>query len=93
MGCLIGLLAVASPRLALLLVWVFTPWVSRAFDTLLVPLIGFVVAPFTTLIYVLVWRPGIGVTGWGWFWVVLAVLVDTGAYGVGGYASRRPARG
>ena len=31
-GCLFALLAVLSPRLAFLLLWIFTPLVTRAFD-------------------------------------------------------------
>jgi hypothetical protein len=42
----------------------------------------------TTLVYVLAHRPVVGVTGWGWFFVVLAVLFDLGSYG-GGAAGRR----
>jgi len=68
-------------RLALLLVWVLTPVVNRAFHGgWLLPLLGIIFLPFTTLIYVLVYAPGSGVTGWGWVWVVLALLLDLGVY-------------
>jgi hypothetical protein len=36
----------------------------------------------------LAYRPVVGVTGWGWFFVLLAVLFDLGSYG-GGVFSRR----
>jgi hypothetical protein len=26
--------------------------------------------------YVIIYTPGIGLTGWGWFWVILAALFD-----------------
>ena len=88
MGCLLALLAAISPRLALILVWIFTTLVDRAFEGFLLPLLGLVFLPLTTLVYVLAYRPVTGVTGWGWFWVVLAVLFDLGSYG-GGVFSRR----
>jgi len=30
MGCLFVLIAALSPRLAVVLMWIFTPWVDRA---------------------------------------------------------------
>jgi hypothetical protein len=88
MGCLLALVAAISPRLALLLVWIFTNLVDRAFEGFLVPLLGLILLPFTTLIYVLAYQPLVGVTGWGWFFVFLGLLFDLGAYG-GGALGRR----
>jgi CDP-diglyceride synthetase len=88
MGCLLALLAALSPRLALVLVWIFTNLVDRAFTGFLLPLLGLIFLPLTTLVYVLAYRPVVGVTGWGWFFVFLAVLFDLGSY-VGGVFSRR----
>jgi len=39
MACLFALFASAFPRLALLIVWLFTPLVNRAFDTFIIPLL------------------------------------------------------
>jgi len=87
-GCLLALLAAISPRLALVLVWIFTNLVDRAFTGLLLPLLGLIFLPLTTLLYVLAYRPVVGVTGWGWFVVFLGLLFDLGSYG-GGARSRR----
>jgi hypothetical protein len=77
MGCLIFLLAAFAPRIALLLVWIFTPYVTRAFHGGFIwPFLGIIFLPFTTLIYSLVYVPGIGVHGVRWLWVVLGVLLD-----------------
>jgi hypothetical protein len=69
-------------RLALLVVWIVTPLVNRAFHGgWLLPLLGILFLPLTTLVYVLVYSlSGSGVTGWGWLWVVLAFLLDLGVY-------------
>jgi hypothetical protein len=38
--------------------------------------------------YVLVWTPSLGVHGWGWFWLALAVVLDLSHYSSAGYANR-----
>jgi hypothetical protein len=70
------------PRLALLIVWVARPaLVGAAFNTFLLPLLGIILLPFATLIYVLLYTPRVGLIGWDWFWVLLAVLLDIGHWG------------
>src|SRR6266704_6274465 len=67
-------------RLALLVVWLTTPLVQRAFHGgWLLPLLGILFLPITTLTYVLVYSITGSVTGWGWLWVALAVLLDLAA--------------
>ena len=80
MGCLVILLALISPRLALFALWLFGDLLSRAFDSWLVPLIGFFVLPWTTLAYAGMWSSSNDVVGFEWFVVVLAFLVDLSAY-------------
>ena len=60
MGCLFAIVAALSPRLALVLVWLFTNLVDRAFEGFLLPLLGLVFLPFATLFYVLAYRPVVG---------------------------------
>src|SRR2546426_8423321 len=67
-------------RIALLCVWIWTPLVARAFHGgWLLPLLGIILLPITTLVYVLVYSISGSVTGWGWLWVVLALLLDLAA--------------
>jgi hypothetical protein len=82
MPCLPLLLALISPRLALVAVWLFSNVLSRAFDSLWLPFLGFFLLPWTTLAYALTWDLGTHeVKGFEWFVVVLAFLADLGAYG------------
>jgi hypothetical protein len=82
MPCLAVLLALISPRLALVAIWLFSNVLGRAFDSVLLPLIGFFLLPWTTLAYAVMWDVGThDVTGFEWFVVVLAFLADIGAYG------------
>lgn len=88
MGCFVALLALISPRLALFVIWLFSNLLSRAFDSWLVPLIGFFVLPWTTLAYAVMWDAGTNkVYGFEWFIVILAFLADLAAY-AGGSRSR-----
>jgi hypothetical protein len=87
--CLVVLLAIISPRLALFFIWIFSDLLSRAFDSWVLPLIGFFVLPWTTLAYAGMWSTGTNeVTGFEWFVVGLAFVVDVAGW-AGGRASRR----
>ena len=92
MGCLIVLLSLFSIRLALLFVWIFTVYVDRAFDSFIVPLLGGTFLPATTLVYSLSYSPLAGVSGFEWFLVALAFIVDVGSYGGAERARRRRSR-
>ena len=84
MGCFIALLALFSPRLALVAIWLFSDLLSDAFDSWFLPLLGFFLLPWTTLAYAVVWSTGTNeVSGFEWFIVVLAFLVDLGSYANG----------
>lgn len=77
MGCLFAMFAGIFPRLALFIVWVARPaLVGAAFSTWLIPLLGIIFLPLATLIYVILYTPGFGLSAWGWFWVVIAGLFD-----------------
>ena len=89
MGCLFALFAGGAPRLAFLFLWIARPiLVSAAFRTWFWPLLGLIFLPFTTLMYVILWSPGVGIWGWDWFWLVLAVLLDLGGMGASAYSNR-----
>jgi hypothetical protein len=88
-ACLVVLLAVISPRLALVAVWLFTDILSDAFGSWILPLLGFFLLPWTTLAYAGMWAAGSNmVYGFEWFIVILAFVVDLGSW-VGGGRSRQ----
>src|ERR687895_271188 len=86
LGCLLAILTGFFPRLGLATVWIFTNQVDQAYDTWVLPLLGLIFLPLTTLVYALLWAPLGGVDGIEWFWVVLAFLFDIGALGAGARA-------
>ena len=79
--------------MGLVLVWIFTSEIDRAYDSVILPLLGLIFLPLTTLVYALLWNPAGGVEGIEWFWVALAFLLDVGAVGGGALAQRRLAPG
>lgn len=89
MGCLFALLAGFAPRIALVLVWIFTNLVDRAFHGFVLPLLGLIIFPYATLFYVLAYSPVTGVNGWGWAFVVLGFIFDIGHWAGGGVTGRQ----
>ena len=79
MGCLIMLFALIGPRVALGYIWIFTTLVDRAYDNFIVPALGFVFLPWTTLTYALAYD-GREVSAVGWFFVALGLFADISSY-------------
>ena len=92
MGCLLALLAAISPRLVIFLLWIFTERLTIAFRSGWEGLLGFLVLPYATLFYALVYAPGKGVDTFGWFIVALGVLLDLSTLSNGARVRRRQAR-
>lgn len=87
-ACFFALLAAGAPRLAFILMWLFTDWVGRAFGgSFLIPLLGLIFLPLTAVMYVLV-SPG-GLSIFDWLLLAVAFLIDLGAYGSGAFGRRR----
>jgi hypothetical protein len=91
MGCCAGVLVLGgAPRVALFLIWLFDDErLSNAFDSFLLGFLGFLLLPYTTVFYALAYAPIRGVSGFGWFLVILGFVIDIGSYTSGGYAQRR----
>jgi hypothetical protein len=88
-GCLLVLIGLFSPRLAIFLLAIFSDDLSRAFDSWLVPLLGFFLLPWTTLVYTLLWTTSRHVNGIEWLLVAVAVALDLGVVGGGQGVFRR----
>ena len=82
MCCFFASLLFFGPRLAFLIYWIFPAGrvkVNTAFNgSLLVPIVGLLVLPWTTLVYVIVFP----VAGLDLLWLILAISGD-----IAGYAS------
>jgi hypothetical protein len=53
------------------------------------PLLFAIFAPFTMIMYLIVWSPEAGISGFSWFWLGLGILLDILSYTGGGVGNRR----
>lgn len=87
-GCLVVLASFISPRLGIFVLWAFTDRMNIAFDSFWWALIGFILLPWTTVAWALVYAPERGVTGFGWVIVVFAFIVDLSTHAGSSQARR-----
>src|SRR5262245_34089089 len=73
--CLVVILALATPRLLVFLLWFFTTWFRGIFPNAVVPILGFIFLPTTLLWYTAVvhWFDG----AWT-FWPVVGMVIALG---------------
>ena len=83
MCCVLALLAFLGPRLVIFLLWVFTNYLSRAFDGFVLPLLGFLLLPWTTIAWAIAQNELGGLNGLGLLVVILGLLADIGVVGGG----------
>lgn len=88
MPCLVLILFVAFPRFALALLFFFTKYLQRAYHGLIIPLLGFLFLPLTTLAYAWMANTAQPTTGINLLILIIAVLVDLGGLGGGAYHQR-----
>ena len=87
LGCLFAAGLAFVPRVMLVLAWLFSErWPIVWSGDWLVPLLGIVFLPYTTIMYLLAWSPT-GISGWDWLWIVLGLFLDAMHYQ---QAARRP---
>lgn len=86
MPCIIILLVLGLPRVALLLTWMFSTYIDRAYaDHTIWAFLGLIFAPLTTLTWAWARNTYGAVEGIGLAAVIVAALLDFGLIG----ASRR----
>ena len=82
MPCLVISIAVFFPRVVLIIIAIFTKWISASFDTMLWPIVGFLFMPYTTLAYMAAMLNNNHTVSGGWLaLVIIAAVVDLGGQG------------
>ena len=85
LGCLLAFGAAVAPRLVLVLAWIFSDrWAVVWQDQWLAPLLGIILAPYTTIMFMLavtVTPAGVTIEGFAWLWIVLGVFLDLWKWG------------
>ena len=65
------------PRAWIVAYWIFGKQLGDAYDSAVVPAIGFFIAPWTTVLYAWMWAiSSNAVTGWEWLIVGVGALLD-----------------
>ena len=80
MPCLLALIGAFFPRILLVVFWL-TGYGGRAFDTVLIPLLGFFLMPFTTCFFAIAHNQLGGIDGLGLAFVIVGVIFDMGGWG------------
>src|ERR1039457_3059977 len=88
MPCFLLLVILLFPRIALALMWFFSTYLQRAFHGgLLLPVLGFIFLPLTTIVYAWELNSGMPTAGINLLWLLIAVIIGLG--GLGGGAQRQ----
>lgn len=89
MCCAITVLALLGPRALGIFWWLVDParWNVVFGGSALLPILGLIFLPWTTIAYVLFWTAG-GLDFIGWVVVALAFVLDIGTYSGGAYGNK-----
>lgn len=93
MGCLLVLFTLITPRLVIVLMWIFTDYLALAYGSWFWPTVGFFALPTTTIAYAVARNDLSTATGAieasGVVVIVIGVLIDVGLLGGGARSGRR----
>jgi hypothetical protein len=91
MPCLLLIVLLAFPRIVLVVMFLTSNYLQRAYHALLIPLIGFFFLPLTTIVYAWLVNTHSPLEGINLIYLIVAVLIDAG--GLGGGEVHRRSRG
>jgi len=81
LGCLLAFSAAVAPRVILVLAWIFSDrWPLVWGGDFIVPLLGIIFLPYTTIMFMLAYQVPVGVQGVEWLWVLLGLFLDLWKY-------------
>ena len=88
MPCILLLVVLAFPRVVLVLMFLLSDYLTRAYHGLLVPLLGFIFLPLTTLAYAWEVNNHMAMQGVNLLLLIIAVVVDLGGLSGGEWHRR-----
>ena len=89
MPCLLLIVVVAFPRVVLVLMFLLSNYLTRAYHGLLIPLLGFIFLPVTTIVYAWLVNSHLSIDGVNLIILIVAVVIDVGGLGGGEWHRRR----
>ena len=88
MGCILVILLLAFPRVVMVLLFLTTTYLQRAYHGLLIPLLGFFFLPLTTLVYAWLVNNNLPLAGINIIFLLIAIFLDLGGMGGGAWHRR-----
>ena len=89
MPCLFAFLAISFPRVAIILLWLFTNFFAHIFHGIIIPVLGFLFLPLTLLVYAYLLNAHMTIGGVQLVFLFIAVILDLGLIGGGTWRGRR----
>jgi hypothetical protein len=89
MACLLTLVVLMFPRVILVLMWLFSSYLDRAYHGIIIPILGFIFLPITTIVYAWMVNSNMPLDGFNLVILIIAVLLDAGSHGGGARYYRR----
>jgi hypothetical protein len=87
MPCLLAILIVAFPRVAIVLLYLFTNFFAHVYASIIIPILGFIFLPLTLIAYTYMLNTHVPINTTSLVILFIAVILDLGL--VGGAARRR----
>jgi hypothetical protein len=82
MPCFVVVIALLLPRVTMFFIWLLTDWFSRAYESVIWPLLGFLFMPYTTLAYLASMLNNNHQVSGGWLvLMIFAVVIDLSHHG------------
>ena len=88
MACLLLIVVAAFPRVILAVLFFFSQYLERAYHGLLLPLLGFIFLPLTTLLYAWMVNNHRPLDGTNLLILIIAAVIDAGGLGGGEWHRR-----
>lgn len=88
MPCLLLLLTLAFPRLVIVLLYLLSTYLQRAYNSFILLVLGFIFLPLTTIVYAWVVNSHYPVSGVYLVAIIVAALIDLGLLGHGARSRR-----
>jgi hypothetical protein len=88
MPCILLLVVLAFPRVVLVLMFLLSDYLTRAYHGLLIPLLGFIFLPLTTLVYAWEVNSHMALQGINLLFLIIAVVIDLGGLSGGEWHRR-----
>jgi len=88
MPCCLIIAVLAFPRIVMVCMFLFSNYLERAYHGLVVPILGFVFLPTTTITYAWLMNNHRSVEGLNLLILIAAVVIDAGGLGGGAFRKR-----